>query len=110
MNAEEEFAHQGGDGEGTSESGDDAERDKPSGFLQDELIDRTALCAEGHAYSDFTRALADGVGDDSVEPDDAEQKRENGEAADEPCRGAMQVGGLRVVDLLRHGGFIADAD
>ncbi len=66
------------------ESDEYADAGEAAGFAEDEAIDGALLSAERHADADFARALADGVGDDAVEADDAEDQSERGESADEP--------------------------
>ena len=107
---EEQTAKERGGAERAQNSGSDADDGEDAGFAEDELVDGAALGSEGHADTDLAGALADGVGDDAVEADDAEEERESGEASDEPCGGTMQVGGLRVVDALLHGQFVDGAD
>jgi len=61
------------------------------------------LRAEGHADADFAGALADRIGDDSIETNDAEKERQGSESSDDPCRRSVHPGRGGVVEAAGHG-------
>lgn len=77
-----------GEGAGGGERGGDADEgahsNTDSGGAEDEAEDIGAHRSQGHADAEFVGALDDGVGDDTVESDAGEEKREGGEGSKEP--------------------------
>src|SRR5262249_57026489 len=70
---------------------EDADGDQTSRFSDNQPRDRSALRAERHAHADLARTPSDRVRHDTIEPDDAEQPRDDGERADAPHAPAPQL-------------------
>ena len=90
LDVEEQLANEDGDGKGAEQSGGDSGGSEADGFAEDEAIDGAALRAERDADADLAGTLADGVGDDAIQSDHAQQQREACESADDAGGGPVQ--------------------
>jgi hypothetical protein len=79
-----ERAHHPAERERRTDAERDADGRQPEAVPQKHLADIPTPRAERHADADLSRALCGDVGDDAVEPDDAEQQRH--ERADDEHR------------------------
>lgn|SRR5580704_14694881 len=83
---------------------------EPSRLAHDERVDGRALRTQSHAYADLPRSLADRVGDDTIEADDAWDQGRCGESAYQPGGASVQPRCLCGCDTCGHGLLIEHAE
>src|SRR6185437_8431602 len=83
---EKDRAHEAHGSKCGSDSEDGADSGEKKTLADEHGGEVVALRAESHADSDFASTLGDGVGDDSVDTDDTEEKRHaSGDAEHDEC-------------------------
>jgi hypothetical protein len=104
--AEELIGHEAGEGERGDEAEDDAEESHFCALAEDELEDVAGLRAQGDADADFVGALADEIGNHTVNSHTGQEQRQRGEDAEQNHGNAAR--GEGVGDDIIHGHYVVD--
>src|SRR5258708_12762958 len=105
--AEEEAADGASESPGRGDSDEDAEGGESERLKKDTGLKFLRGSAEGHANTDFLRALADGIRDDGVDAERGEDEGESGETCEQEAHEAARRDTF--LDPLLHGAHRARA-